>query len=55
MKNRAETARDMVDLVWDSLKRDQNNNGRRQTAWGSKTKDGLAACFERLMRGESWA
>ena len=41
----------MVALVWDSLKPD-NGDGRkdrRRTEWGTKTRCGLAACFDRLI------
>ncbi len=38
----------VVDLLWDSLKRDPEHSDRRQTSWGTKTKEGLAACVERI-------
>lgn len=38
----------VVDLLWDSLKRDPEHLDRRQTGWGTKTKEGLAACIERI-------
>lgn len=35
-------------LLWDYLKRDPEHKDRRQTGWGTKTKQGLAACIERV-------
>jgi len=35
----------LIELLWDSLKRDPNHNDRRQTGWGSKTKVGLIRCI----------
>ena len=40
-----------VALLWDSLRRDPEHKDRRQTAWGTKTKEGLAACLARIYRG----
>lgn len=41
----------MVELVWDSLKRDRTDGreDRRDIGWGTKTRCGLAACFDRLI------
>ncbi len=38
----------IVDLLWDSLKRDPHHKDRRQTGWGTKTQEGLIACIERV-------
>jgi hypothetical protein len=38
----------IIDLLWDSLKRDPEHKDRRQTGWGTKTKTGLIACIERI-------
>lgn len=38
----------VVNLLWDSLKRDPEHTDRRETGWGTKTKEGLAACVERI-------
>jgi hypothetical protein len=40
----------MVELVWCSLKHDHEHKDRRETAWGTKTECGLAACFDRIMK-----
>ena len=39
---------DLINLLWDSLKRSPGHHDRRMTAWGSKTKLGLVACIERI-------
>lgn len=41
----------VIDLLWDSLKRDPEHADRRQTGWGTKTKVGLIACVHRLYAG----
>lgn len=41
-------AASIVGLLWDYLKRDQTHSDRRQTGWGTKTKQGLVACIERI-------
>jgi hypothetical protein len=38
----------IVELLWDSLKRDPEHRDRRQTGWGTKTKTGLAACLDNI-------
>lgn len=43
----------VMDLLWDSLKRDPKHSNRRQTGWGTKTKVGLCACIERIGKGVS--
>ena len=40
----------VIDLLWDSLKRDPEHKDRRVTGWGTKTKQGLVACIERIHR-----
>jgi hypothetical protein len=42
----------VVELLWDSLKRDPEHKDRRQTGWGTKTKVGLVACLDRIYKGE---
>ena len=39
----------IVDLLWDYLKRDPEYKDRRQTAYGSKTKYGLARSIEAII------
>ena len=43
---------DVVDLLWDYLKRDPEYKDRRMTGWGTKTKEGLAACIRSIVREE---
>lgn len=38
----------IIDLLWDSLKRDPEHKDRRQTGWGSKTKQGLIASLNAI-------
>ena len=38
----------VIDLLWDSLKRDPEHKDRRQTGWGTKTKVGLLASLHRI-------
>lgn len=38
----------IIELLWASLKRDPEHKDRRQTGWGTKTKQGLIACIERI-------
>jgi hypothetical protein len=42
------TDEQIADVFWDYLKRDPEHKDRRQTAWGTKTKQGLAAVIVRL-------
>ena len=39
----------MVAMVWNTLKNDPEHKDRKQTEWGTKTRCGLAACFDRCM------
>ena len=39
----------LEELLWDSLKRDPEFVGRRQTGWGTKTLTGLQACIEHII------
>lgn len=41
-------AHELVDLLWPYMKKASGFNNRVQTAWGSKTKDGLVACIARI-------
>lgn len=43
----------IIALLWESLKRDSEHKDRRQTGWGTKTKQGLIACVERIAKGEN--
>lgn len=38
---------ELIPLLWDYLKRDPEHKDRRQTGWGTKTKQGLVASIER--------
>ena len=38
----------IIELLWDSLKRDPEHKDRRQTGWGTKTKLGLVACLHTI-------
>lgn len=39
----------MIDLLWDYLQPDREYRNRVYTGWGTKTKEGLCACIERIM------
>jgi hypothetical protein len=52
MKNEKFTSEQIADVFWNYLKKDPEHKDRRMTAWGSKTKLGLALTVKRL--GESW-
>lgn len=43
---------EIINLLWESLKRDPEHKDRRQTAWGTKTQAGLVACLNRIYQGE---
>jgi hypothetical protein len=43
-------AQKIIELLWDSLKRDPEHKDRRQTGWGTKTMVGLVACLDRIYR-----
>ena len=49
--NETYTAAEVADVFWDHLKPDPNHHDRVQTAWGSKTKLGLALTIRRLGLG----
>lgn len=38
----------LVNLLWEYMKRDPEHKDRVRTAWGTKTKEGLCACIERI-------
>lgn len=40
----------LIGLLWESLPRVSGLPDRRQTEWGDKTKTGLIACVERILR-----
>ena len=44
------TEEKILELLWDSLKRDPEHKDRRQTGWGTKTKQGLCACIYRISK-----
>ena len=48
MKFNKEQETCVIDLLWDSLKKDPEFKDRRQTGWGTKTKVGLIACITRI-------
>jgi hypothetical protein len=45
------TTEEVADVFWYYLKRDPDHKDRRLTAWGSKTKLGLAETIKRLGKG----
>ena len=45
------TTEEVADVFWYHLKRDPDHKDRRMTAWGSKTKIGLAETIKRLGKG----
>lgn len=51
MKDNTFTNKEIADVFWDYLKRDPEHKDRRQTAWGTKTKLGLALTIKRLSEG----
>lgn len=42
----------IIDLLWDSLPDDPEHSDRKQTGWGTKTRQGLIACIKRIAKGE---
>ena len=46
--NLTERDKAIISLLWDSLKRDPEHKDRKQTAWGTKTKFGLARCLDSI-------
>jgi hypothetical protein len=48
-----ERQQSIIDLLWDSLKRDPEHKDRRQTGWGTKTKTGLIACIDLITTSTS--
>lgn len=42
----------LIDLLWNHLKRDPEHKDRRRTGYGTKTMGGLAACIRRIVAGE---
>jgi hypothetical protein len=38
----------VIEMLWESLRRDPEHRDRRQTAWGTKTKEGLIASIRRI-------
>ena len=51
MSNEKFTDEQIADVFWHLLRKDPLNKDRRMTAWGSKTKTGLAATIQRLGAG----
>lgn len=41
----------LLELLWDNLKRDPEHKDRVRTGWGTKTKQGLIACVTSIMEG----
>lgn len=44
----------LINLLWDYMKHDPKHSDRRQTAWGTKTRIGLAACINRIVLDTDW-
>ena len=42
----------ILDLLWDNMKRDPEHLDRVRTGWGTKTKQGLVACIQRIVSGD---
>ena len=42
----------VADLLWDCLTKSLDHPDRRHTGWGTKTKEGLAACVLRIVEEE---
>ena len=40
----------VVELLWDSLKKDPEHKDRRKTGYGTKTQDGLVASIEEITK-----
>jgi len=47
--NRTQLEEQLSELLWDYLKRDPEHRDRRQTSFGTKTKQGLAASILRIV------
>lgn len=45
----------VIDLLWQSLKRDSEHADRRQTGWGTKTKEGLVHCIALRLALPRWS
>ena len=43
------TEAEIMELLWESLKRVPGHPDRRQTGWGTKTKQGMIACITRII------
>lgn len=48
----AEQENQLVELLWNYMKRDPEHKDRVRTGWGTKTKIGLVACISRIVEGE---
>lgn len=42
----------VLELLWDSLRRDAHHTDRVHTGWGTKTQDGLIACIQNIINME---
>lgn len=42
---------ELIELLWDSMKRDPEHKDRVRTGYGTKTQTGLLACIESIMLG----
>ena len=42
----------VADFLWENMERDPENADRVRTGWGTKTKQGLAACVLRIVEEE---
>jgi hypothetical protein len=42
---------EIIDLLWDYMRRDKGSKDRVHTGWGTKTKQGLIASISRIVTG----
>lgn len=43
---------ELLELLWDYMKKDPAHKDRVRTGWGTKTKQGLVASVRRIVTGE---
>jgi hypothetical protein len=43
-----EQRKQLLELLWGCMTRDPEHTDRVQTGWGTKTREGLVACIERI-------
>jgi hypothetical protein len=49
-----EREKQLVELLWNYMKRDPEHKDRVQTGWGTKTQVGLIACVKRIVEGRNY-